>query len=531
MRGSALYVVLILSISAFLRLYPTTLTGLPFSTDAWPLVRNVERIIEFTPAPLSGEAFDGYNIYWPASQVFGAIASEILSMAPMDCMRILIPFIASLSPLMVYLIVRRLLDNDLLCFIAGLLFAAGGPHAIFTAGVTKESFTNVLFLASFYFFLFSRGLTGFLGFSGISLAVIMSHHLTYIILIVVLVNVFLAGAFLPKLSDGKSRDRVIKLAFLIIAGLIYYITYALGGLKITLGFSDWLSALSFQIIFFMAMFYVVVRPPSRPLFAPFFVLAFFAGLVINQIRPFIAGAPRLSVQVFFYASILIFLGLIAVIGIYGAKKNNVDKKIYPILFWLSSTLGLEAYAIFGADPNISLALAYRLANFIIPAVGVMAAASILSGGSSRIFRSIYIICAIFSVATMLMQSYSAVILQENYLGHQWLYLPQDFQQAVWVRKYDGNLVVYGDLKVAYLLGDYFGLRVDSAKGYSILAENKEVAPEGLLMTYQVMEKNGYVLGHYGVELPREWKERLMEGDMLYSSLGNMICLPWKVGGP
>lgn len=166
-------------------------------------MRNAERIIEFTPAPLSDESFDDYNTYWPISQALGAVASEVLSIAPIDCMRILIPFATSLSSLMMYLIMKWLSDNDFLGFMAGLLFATGGPHAIFTAGVTKESLTNILFLASFYFFLFSRSIARLLGFSAASFAVIMGHHLTYIVLVVVLVNVFLAEVFLPRLRRGS----------------------------------------------------------------------------------------------------------------------------------------------------------------------------------------------------------------------------------------------------------------------------------------------------------------------------------------
>ncbi|MEM3921474.1 MAG: hypothetical protein QXG25_01120 [Nitrososphaerota archaeon] len=525
MRKSFFYIFSILFISVFLRLYPTIITGLPFSTDSWPLIRNSEKIMEFTPIPLQGEIFDGYNIYWPISQIFGVVSSEVLSVAPIDIMRLFIPFSASLSPLMIYLLVKRILNNELLSFMAGLLFAAGGPHAIFTAGVTKESFTSMLFLASLYFFLFSRGITGFLAFSVTSLAVIMGHHLTYVVLMVILVNIFFVEAFLPKLLKGSLCERVGKLVFLITAGLTYYATYASSGLKITLDFSDLLSAFSFQVILFVAMFYVVVRPISKffLILWIFHVLAAFTGLVINQIRPFVAGSPQLSQQVFFYASMLIFLGLFAAIGMYEVKKSGVDKKLYPILFWLSSTLGLEAYAIFGANPSFSLVLTYRLPNFIIPAVGVMAAASTLANATSRTLRLASSICVVFLASTMLMQSYSAIILQENYLGYHWLYFPQDFQQALWIRDYGGDAIVYGDLKVAYLVKDYFGLRVDSAKGYAILAGNEKGVLDGLLMTYQAMRKNGYVLGHYGVELPRGWEEKLMGGDVLYSSRGNVIC--------
>ncbi|MEM2292255.1 MAG: hypothetical protein QXX41_03170 [Nitrososphaerota archaeon] len=526
LKKTSIHVILILFTSVFVRLYPTLISGLPFSTDSWPLVRNTEKILEYTPTQLGGGDFDDYNIYWPASQIFGAIASELLSIAPIDSMRITIPFTASLTPLMIYLIVRRLSDNDFLSFMAGLLFAAGGPHAIFTAGVTKESFTNMLFLASLYFFLLPGSIPRLLGFLITSLTVIMGHHLTYIVLIVVLLNLFFAEVFLSRSHKISGGGKLTMLIFLATAGSIYYAIYASNGLKISLNFSDFLSVSAFQVILFVSMLYVVARPVSRLLLILWIldVLATFAILLSNQVRPFIPGAPQLSLQVFFYACQFIFLGFLAVIGMYNVKKNEVDKRLYPIMFWLSSTLGLEAYAVFGAEPNISLTLTYRLLNFILPALGVMAAASILGNRRLRIFQWIPILCILSSAAAISMQSYSAVILQENYLGYQWLYLPQDFQQALWIKKYGGDLMVYGDLKVAYLVRDYLGLKVDPAKGYAFLAENCGSTSHGLLVTYRTMEKNGYVLGPYGVELPGRWKEKLMGWDLVYSTTGNTIYM-------
>ncbi|MEM4576223.1 MAG: hypothetical protein QW701_02030 [Candidatus Nezhaarchaeales archaeon] len=70
-------------------------SGLPFSTDAWPLIRNTELLLENTPVSLSHEVFDGYNNYWPASSIFGAVFSLISGLSPMVAMSMSIPAVHS----------------------------------------------------------------------------------------------------------------------------------------------------------------------------------------------------------------------------------------------------------------------------------------------------------------------------------------------------------------------------------------------------------------------------------------------------
>ena len=38
----ALYILIPLLIAVILRLYPTLITGMPFSTDGWPIIRNTQ---------------------------------------------------------------------------------------------------------------------------------------------------------------------------------------------------------------------------------------------------------------------------------------------------------------------------------------------------------------------------------------------------------------------------------------------------------------------------------------------------------
>ena len=433
-----------------------------------------------------------------------------------------IPFAGALTTLIFYVLVSRMSGSPELAFFSSILLATGCPYAIFTAGVTKETFANLIFIQSIYSFsILCSHDHGLLEFILLVIALTMSHHMAYIVCVVIFMSIFFAELFLPRLRSDSMRKRMIMLMAAILIGAIYYLVYALPGLKITLSLSDWLSASSFQVLTFMVMFYIVVRPKPRriPNMWIAFILITSIALLVNQVTPIVPASPHLTSTALFYAYVLIFLGFFAVIGLYAVKDWRVDGDVHPILFWISAILGLEGYAIFGANPDLSLTLAYRLPNFIIPALATLAGAGLFrisSMNKGKFYRILSATCLIFFTAALASQSYSAVILQENYLGYQWLYLPQEYQQAIWIKRYSMDCVIYGDLKVKYLLGEYLGLKVDPVGGYRLL-RGEGHGSKNLLSTYMAMTRNGYLLGPYGIELPSDWNRRLYIHDILFSN--------------
>jgi len=135
------YVYLPVLISLALRLYPHLLSDLPFSTDAWSPIRNAELLIEHTPIHLENEVFDGYNNYWPANSLFGAVISEAMSPRPQEAMAIFLPVTGAIAILIFYTIAKGLY-NAKISFIASIIFGTAFTHAFFTAGVTKETYAN-----------------------------------------------------------------------------------------------------------------------------------------------------------------------------------------------------------------------------------------------------------------------------------------------------------------------------------------------------------------------------------------------------
>ena len=134
----ALYIIVPLIIALALRLYPTFISGMPFSTDAWPLIRNTELLMQNTPVPLDSKLFDGYNNFWPASSIFSAALSQVTALSPLNTMAIGIPIAAALT-LPIFFVAKKITENSKISIIATVLLAASFPYTLLTGRSYKES--------------------------------------------------------------------------------------------------------------------------------------------------------------------------------------------------------------------------------------------------------------------------------------------------------------------------------------------------------------------------------------------------------
>ena len=100
---------LIFAVACLVRLYPALVSGLPFSTDGWGCIRNSELLLQHTPVSLSDNSvFDGYNNYWPANSVFGAVLSEVTGLAPINVMAYGVPLAGALTVPLFFVLVRKI---------------------------------------------------------------------------------------------------------------------------------------------------------------------------------------------------------------------------------------------------------------------------------------------------------------------------------------------------------------------------------------------------------------------------------------
>jgi uncharacterized membrane protein len=189
-----LYAIIAFSVALAIRLYPTFLSGLPFSTDAWSPIRNTELLLERTPISLDNAVMDGYNCYWPANSLFGAVFSQATGLKPMAAMAFGIPLAGALTIPIFYALIYRISGSRRLAFFSSILLATAYPYALFTAGVTKETYANPLYVLSILIFMSRGKWRKTLLFAVAFSALVMAHHLTALVAIAVLATIALASS-------------------------------------------------------------------------------------------------------------------------------------------------------------------------------------------------------------------------------------------------------------------------------------------------------------------------------------------------
>ncbi|MBC7090724.1 MAG: hypothetical protein H5T50_02260 [Nitrososphaeria archaeon] len=502
-----------LTLLAFsLRIYPTIISSLPFSTDSWPIIGNTKLLIENSPVNLDSPIMDGYNCYWPASSIYASTFSLVTGSNILDGVGFSIPFAGALAVIIFYTLAYRLCGSHRISFYASAIIASSYPYTFFTAGVTKETFASPLLMLILLLFTSKGGLKEYMLFTLASAALVLSHHLTTLVALTVLACTTLAqhiSGFRRSEFDWKS---ILSTAILLSSALVDFIFYAHNGFKITLSASDILSASSYQLLFFTLMAYTVFKPSSNSCSKNFFFMAAVSAVVtfiamLTTVRPILPDAPILPKYYLIYSTPYIIYSALAVLGL----KLKKTFHLMP-MFWLSSTLALEAYSAFGSTP-LGLALACRTLNFLSIPLAIFSASGLhrldrVKGNMLAASILLTIVC--LNIYTV----YSAVSFRERYLGYFWLYSIPEYESAAWLSSYNGT--VSSDVKFSYLLEGYFKVKVDVLQALKYLS-GKGCSPKVMLL-YDQMSENGYVLyGGYSVNLPEGWTRRLEGLERIYSN--------------
>jgi len=516
------YAAIAFSAALAVRLYPTFLSGLPFSTDAWSPIRNTEVILEHTPMGLESGMLDDYNRYWPANSLFGAVFSLVTGLKPMAAMAVGIPLAGAFTILIFYALTYRIGRSHVLAFFSSILLATAYPYSFFMAGVTKETYANPLYMLSILAFLMRGGWGWRLLFTFAAVALAMAHHLTVLVAIVVMINIALASSII-RVRRGLDLDRsyAVPVAIITAVTALYFGLYAYGGLRVAVTLDDLLSAASYQILALTIMLYLVSNlRVFLGCIASTAIVSLIAFLI--TVRSVAPDAPTLPSHYILYAAPFILASPLTVLGVEGFRRMGGEKHLAP-LFWLSTLVGLEAYAVFGNQP-LGFVLAYRALNFLCVPLAMLAAVGFHSMYESSSFSHggrLLKAAAISGLAAMVALSsynlYASVSLQERYMGYFWLYSIPEYGAAEWVKAAAGNQTVACDVKASYLLRDYFGLQTDTLHGLQYLA-GKTVTKPQTLFTYDQMLRNGYVLyGGYSVNLPEKWVQKIFQLSLVYSN--------------
>jgi len=523
-----LYALIPFLIAVALRVYPYMVSGLPFSTDAWAPVRNTELLLEYTPIPLNDEIFDGYNNYWPANSLFGAVISEATGITPIDAMALFLPVVGATTVLIFYALVKRLYDDVKVAFVASLIFGTAFQHAFFTAGVTKETCANPLYVLLILVFLhpaIGKPKQVFL-FAIVSVTLVLAHHLTSLMAVLILLSIALAN-LVVRAKNGLTIDRSNFLLVLIplATASVYYVFYAQAGFAMPFTFSEWLSVAAYQLLAFAAAAYLMYQSWMHTrgkilIISLVAVVSVFLYILLTLSVTIVTGfTPSVQEHILLYISPY-FIALPFITLGYAYSRGN--KGTLATLFWLAPLMGLEAYAVFG-NYSLSAGIWVRNPNFFILPAAILAATGLYwvykkakGFRLAKLIKPAVVAVTLAMVTINIYSLYASVSLQDRYMGYHWLYTIPEFKAGAWVAEANNNQTVAGDMKVSYLLHDYFAVNVDTLQGYRYLTADSTTQPS-LLFTYRQMLKNGYVLGPHGVDLPENWTEQTSQLNRIYSS--------------
>ncbi|MDW8050817.1 MAG: hypothetical protein RMI99_07155, partial [Nitrososphaerota archaeon] len=525
---SFLYVMLPSILAICLRIYPFLLSGLPFSVDAWPSIKYAEVLLEKSPISLNSEELRGCDEL--GDRLFGAAVSALTGLRPMTAMAFYLPLVGATSILILYALVKGIY-GETAAFMASMLLATAIPDTILTAGVKGETYAHPLYMTLLLLFLHKH--VGFwrkmLLFSLVSASLALTHYYTGILIAVAMTSMGMALLILGWRAGRGIRARILVFPITLATSvLVYLVAYARWALEF-ISKIDWLSAASYQLIFFSLTLYSMLKPRSSSHMrtAALSIIASLAALTLAFLstkRPLVPGAPTLPMHYLLYASPFLAAASLAVLGHEKAKSLDDDERALLPQFWLVTIIALECYAVFGnVEAGLGLTLAYRGLVFLIPPLSILCAIGFVSlleckvaklQGLSKILAAA-ILTAILAVN--LYAFYATIFMQERYMGYFWLYEPPEYRAGLWTSSACDELTIACDVKFTYLLKYYFDLRVNEVQGYLYLAGKAPSRPTALLM-YEQMYRNGYVIyGGYSINLPESSAEKLRELNHIYSN--------------
>jgi hypothetical protein len=538
-KHRTLLVSIALGVAIILRLYPTLFHGAPWGTDGWPLLKDTQELLSNTPTMLAGNSAtfaDQYNVYWPGSIVFGAVSSLIFNLLPIEIMPIVIPIVAALSTLILFVIVEKLTGSTIAAFIGSLIFTTSSFDAIFTASVTKETFAYPLFMVGILLLAFSIKQFSFRNlalFFVVSITLVMADYALALILATITGSVLIAQLVVSfSRSSRASFDfRLFAMPISILAMIGSYLVYAFPGFEISVNLSDILSLSSFVILSIAVSLYFTLSkkiPIRLPALIQAVALAF---LTLSTLVPVVPFLPVVPPSLVFDAIPYLFVGLLALFG-YELSHRLFSKDQFSFLaVWIAIPLGLFGFSVFGTPDG--LGFIYRLFTFIYAPAAVFAGvllasfveknvtAKLATSNFSPLKKSAVVLVILIIAILCSYQTYEAVAQGQNLLGGQWGYTPSDISSAAFTKSSTiQNMSVSGDSKILWLYDQYYGVNVSVARGYQILLQGTTNESNTPLVTDEIMVLDGYNIQLYGNPLPSNWSINLFQHSSLIYTNGN-----------
>jgi hypothetical protein len=353
-RTIGLLLVLIIAAGMMVRSYPTLISGQPFDPDSWLHLRASADMGESGKIRLDYDsrelqavaALPGLNILLRFSQAL--TGSETIPA------RLMTPLISSLGLLFAFVLARRISRSAVVGGFSCIILAFVGYYTNRTAALTKEALALQLLLFCLFALYLGRDLQSnkyrlLALFS--SIALMLTHHLTSIYFILVLIG-YLALVNLQRYSKGSLDTRVARNDLFLSLGVF------LSFVVVTLTLAKYETQIPLQdAILIISLFFVTIGV-GRLLLASSFMerhrgvitVAFVLGITLFPVLAYRAGlfdfAPWEQV-VPMLAPHLILLGF-SVLAVFPLSLLDEENKGF-LLAWISAIIPFLLFGIVKRD--------------------------------------------------------------------------------------------------------------------------------------------------------------------------------------
>ncbi len=452
---SSKHAVALLTAALLLRLLPVYVSGAPYSTDVWPLIRVTERLLKDPGAKIwLDELFDGYNNRWPGAPLSVAVVSAATSISPVQAYTVLMPVVLALA---VYLLLAALLHRlgtpGSPARLAAAYLLLAPSLLVFTSACLKEVYAYPLMLVALAAPLLGSKREWLVVMCLLGAAMPLVHHLATLATVAFLASAFAWGKYLELLyRQGSSvgYGRLAAASIVLLLGFaVYYVTYGGGGLGPRVEFYDLVMYLAYALPVYATAFLTQKRSREASALAS---LVATAVLVASARYPALLGFNLAGSRFELYV-----LPLVAPLAMYAASKlDERDLPLYAVpiaLFAASSAL----YATFG-NPLLPL---HRVLNYAFFYIAMLVA--LLASRESRLKIGLLAItalsCAVASVGFTLLRGDS--------IGSSWLYTKQEELLYDFLCSRLGEYIVAGDSRVSYALSMKLSVDVKSAVEHAL----------------------------------------------------------------
>ncbi len=485
--GPLLYLLLVVSIS--LRVLPTYVTHEPFSTDSWPLLKDVRILLENSPIDIRSPKFDGYNNFWPGSIIFSAVGSAIVGINFRDFMRYLFPIFSSLSPVLVYFISKRLINQEdmsgnFAAFMSSFMVGTSVPNLLIGAGIVKESFAGPFYLALILSILIQRSTIFQLM---MSFSIVLTHHLTLFNVIIIFTFMDLTLRWV-RIKSGRTLEvsgPSSPLIILIILTVFYYAAFAKEGIR-GIDFSSVLLNFIPYLLLGLYLSFIASEPGesnarSRVLGKAAPLIAIIIG-VLSTWRSPVPGLPKPDLINLLYVLPLVIFAT----AVPWALRYIGNSSRAILVSWLFSTLSIEAFSVISRCNECS-PLAYREISFLI--VPMIIISSFTFRYLNRL-KKIVALALIFLSLLIAITALSLTLSGGDRITYIWTYSPSEVR-IIEVIGYFGPKKVLSDNHISYL-ATYYSINVDEAELARIFLSKKIL--KGDILVHRLMKTNGFTSG-------------------------------------